>query len=138
MSFDEICTACVIHYPYLWAREASAGETEGRKHRPVAVGIRYPMTNGEDLPLLLPITTQSPQPGRLAVEIPDIEKRRAGLEVTVRLWLIFDEYNEDIIGKSFYLEPDPPLGRFSRAFFLPLMREFIRRRSEARGINRHR
>ncbi|MGE0238943.1 MAG: hypothetical protein AB7F09_13065 [Parvibaculaceae bacterium] len=138
MSFDEIRTACVIHYPYLWVREASAGETEGRKHRPVAVGIRYPTTNGEDLLLLLPITTQPPQPGRFAVEIPEIEKRRAGLEVAVRLWLIFDEYNEDVIGKSFYLEPDPPLGRFSMAFFLPLMREFIRRRSEARGINRHR
>lgn len=138
MSFDQIQTACVIRYAYLWVREARSGETEGRKDRPVVVGIRYPMANGEDLLILLPITTQSPQPGRFAVEIPEIEKRRAGLDGAARLWLIFDEYNEDVIGKSFYLEPGPPLGRFSKAFFLPLMREFIRRRSESRGINRRR
>lgn len=104
----------------------------------MAVGIRYPMANGEDLLILLPITTQAPQPDRVAIEIPEIEKRRAGLDGSQHLWLILDEYNEDVIGKSFYLEPDPPLGRFSKAFFLPLMREFIRRRSETQGINRHR
>jgi hypothetical protein len=69
----------------LWVREARAGETEGRKHRPAVVGIRYPMTNGEDLLLLFPITTQPPQPGRFAVEIPEIEKRRVGLGATTRL-----------------------------------------------------
>ncbi len=138
MSFDQIRTACIIHYSYLWVREAAAGETEGRKHRPVTVGIRYPEATGEDLLILFPITTQPPQPDRFAVEIPEIEKRRAGLDGSSRLWIIFDEYNEDIIGKSFYLGPDPPLGQFSKAFFLPLMREFIRRRSEARGVNRHR
>jgi hypothetical protein len=30
--------------------------------------------------------------------------------------------------QSFYLEPEPPIGRFSKAFFLPLLREFIVRR----------
>ena len=80
MSFDQIRTACIIYFPYLWVREAQRGETEGRKHRPVAVGIRYPEANGEDLLILFPITTQPPQPGRFAIEIPEIEKRRAGLD----------------------------------------------------------
>ncbi len=40
MSFEEIQTASVVRYPYLWVREAGHGETEGRKNRPVAVGIR--------------------------------------------------------------------------------------------------
>jgi hypothetical protein len=31
-----------------------------------------------------------------------IEKRRAGLDADVRLWIILDEYNSDIIGHSFY------------------------------------
>lgn len=96
------------------------------------------MPNGDELLILFPITTQPPQPDRFAVEIPEMERWRAGLDSTVRLWLILDEYNEDVIGRSFYLEDEPPLGRFSKAFFLPLMREFIRRRSQARGINRHR
>lgn len=38
--FDEIWTAVVIRSPYLWSREASRDETEGRKGRPVVVGLR--------------------------------------------------------------------------------------------------
>jgi len=56
----------------------------------------------------------------------------------MRLWIILDEYNQDIVGQSFYLEPEPPLGRFSKAFFLPLMKEFIARRATTRGVNRQR
>jgi len=56
----------------------------------------------------------------------------------MRLWIILDEYNQDIVGRSFHLEPEPPLGRFSKAFFLPLMKEFIARRAGARGVNRQR
>jgi hypothetical protein len=67
--------------------------------------------------------------------VPEMEKRRAWLDATVRLWIILDEY---IVGQSFYLEPEPPLGRFSKAFFLPLMKEFISRRAGARGVNRRR
>jgi hypothetical protein len=67
-----------------------------------------------------------------------MEKRRAGLDATLRLWIILDEYNQDIVGRSFYLEPEPPPGRFSKAFFLPLMKEFIARRARTRGVNRRR
>lgn len=52
--------------------------------------------------------------------------------------MILDEYNTDIIGQSYYLEPEPPMGRFSKAFFLPLVREFIARRQLLRGISRNR
>jgi hypothetical protein len=67
-----------------------------------------------------------------------MEKRRAGLDASLRLWIILDEYNQDSIARSFYLEPDPPLGRFSKAFFLLLMKEFIARRARTRGVNRQR
>jgi hypothetical protein len=30
------------------------------------------------------------------VEVPDIEKRRVGLDAALRLWIIVDEYNTDI------------------------------------------
>jgi hypothetical protein len=60
-----------------------------------------------------------PRPDRFASEIPEIEKRGARLDAKLRLWIILDEYNQDTIGQSFYLEPEPPLGRFSKAFFLP-------------------
>ena len=67
-----------------------------------------------------------------------IDHAQQSLDPTRRLWIILDEYNQDVIGQSFYLEPEPPLGRFSKAFFLPLLREFIKRRADARSVNRQR
>lgn len=122
--FDSIRTGSVIRYPYLWAREAHSGETEGRKARPIVVGLRLPRPAG-DLLVLLPITTKQPGPGDDAVEIPDMEKRRAGLSQDTRLWIVLDEFNADPIEGSFYLEPQDPIGSFSRAFWLPIMRRFI-------------
>ena len=138
MSLEQLRTGCVIRFPYLWVRQAERGETEGRKSRPVAVGVRIARPRGEDLLVLFPITSQPPSRDRFAAEIPEMEKRRAGLDSTLRLWIILDEYNQDTIGRSFYLEPEPPIGRFSKAFFLPLMKEFIARRADTHGVNRRR
>ena len=137
MSYDDIQTASVIRYPYLWAREAHKGETEGRKERPVAVGVRLPRPDG-DLVLFFPISTKQPEPARFSAEIPAIEKRRAGLDTDLKLWIILDEFNTDRVGRSFYLEPDPPIGRFSKAFFLPLLRAFVARRKEFTEVSRFR
>ncbi|TAX26564.1 hypothetical protein [Rhizobium leguminosarum] len=137
MNYELIQTASVIRDPYLWAREAGRGETEGRKERPVAVGMRMPRPDG-DLVLFFPVTTKQPEASRFAVELPAIEKRRAGLDADRRLWIIFDEFNTDIVGNSFYLEPEPPTGSFSKAFFLPLLREFIRLRKSATEVSRFR
>jgi len=137
LSFDDIQTASVIRYPYLWVREAAQSETEGRKYRPVTVGVRIARVDG-DMLLLFPVTTKEPASGRFAAEIPVTEKRRAGLDVDLRLWIILDEYNTDVVGQSFYLEPEPPIGRFSKAFFLPLVREFVARRKSLKGVNRAR
>lgn len=137
MSYDLFQTASVVRYPYLWARQARSGETEGRKDRPVAVGVRVVRPEG-DLIVFFPITTKQPEVSQFTVEIPVIEKRRAGLNVDLRLWIIFDEFNTDIVGKSFYLEPEPPIGRFSKAFFLPLLREFIARRKVSTEVSRFR
>ncbi|RJF87031.1 hypothetical protein D3874_08355 [Oleomonas cavernae] len=135
MSFDGIVAASIVRYPYLWAREAAQGETEGRKLRPAAVVIRLPRENG-DLLLLLPITSKEPDRSRFAIEIPQIEKRRAGLDADVRLWVVLDEYNLDIVGQSYYLEPEPPLGHFSKAFFLPLLKQFLALRTKSRSVDR--
>ncbi|ACE94956.1 hypothetical conserved protein (plasmid) [Rhizobium etli CIAT 652] len=101
------------------------------------MGMRIPRPDG-DLVLFFPFTTKQPEALRFAAEVPAIEKRRAGLDADRRLWIIFDEFNTDIVGNSFHLEPEPPLGRFSKAFFLPLLREFISRRKPAREVSRFR
>ena len=135
MAFEELQTGVVISYPFLWLREAEKGETEGRKPRPTAVALRL-IRPGGDAVVLLPITTQPPVGNRAAVEVPDTEKQRAGLEVGTRCWIVLDEFNTDIIGKSFYLEPERPLGAFSRAFFQPVAKAFIANIKKAREISR--
>ena len=110
---------------------------KGRKERPVAVGVRLPRPDG-DLVLIFPISTKRPEASRFSAEIPAIEKRRAGLDSDIRLWIVLDEFNTDLVGRSFYLESEPPIGRFSKAFFLPLLRAFIARRKEFTEVNRYR
>ncbi len=128
MNFDSIRSGAVVVYPYLWNREAAKGETEGRKHRPSALAVRVARAGRADLVVLFPITTKAPDMGRWAVEVPETEKLRAGLDPMLRQWIVLDECNGDAIPGSFYLEPGPPLGHFSKRFFLPLVLEFVRRR----------
>lgn len=76
MTFENLVSGVVIRFHFLWEREAVQGETEGRKPRPTVVGFRL----RNDRLLLFPITTKAPEPDRFAKEIPDTEKRRAGLD----------------------------------------------------------
>jgi hypothetical protein len=99
------------------------------------VGVRIARPKGDDVLVLFPIISPPPSPDRFAAEIPEMEKRRIGLDATLHLWIILDESDQDSIARSFYLEPEPPQGR---AFFLPLMKEFIARRARTRGIERQR
>jgi hypothetical protein len=138
MAFEKFVTGTVFRYPCLWLREGQNGETEGRKQRPVAVGVRIREQNGQDILIVLPITSKMPEGGRFTSEIPDAEKRRAGLDPDLRLWIILDEYNGDVIGKSYYLTNREPLGQFSKSYFLPLITEFVRRKRAIKGIDRTR
>lgn len=137
MSFDDIRTGCVVRYPYLWHRESVAGETEGRKFRQVAVAARLVRADGPDGIILLPITATPPMPGQKAVSIPETERRRAGLERDIQLWVVLDEYNYDLVGASWYLEPEPPLGRFSKAFFAPLLQKLRADLPRVRRVSRN-
>lgn len=106
----------IWNYPYLWARENLRGETEGRKPRPCLLAFLLHLSEGQETALLLAITSQPPHPGQPAIEVPAIEKRRAGLDHDITLWIILDERNEDIPQQSFYFEPDGRSGAFSASF----------------------
>jgi hypothetical protein len=108
----------VIVYPYLWTSQRDAGETEGRKSRPVCLVLRIhdPERSIHHL-FLLGISSQPPRSDQAALEIPDIERRRAGLSRYPRAWIVVSEYNYDIAEQSYYYEPNtPPLGAFSAPF----------------------
>lgn len=115
----------VLRYPYLWARQVAKGETEGRKSRPSAVVLAVTNRNGQTELHLCAITTQPPNSGNRAVPVPEIEKRRAGLDAGIDLWVILDERNVDVFEQSFYIEPQSQLGSFSSAFTKVLQKGMI-------------
>ena len=121
MSRDNLTTGAVLHYPFLWASQAARGETAGRKPRPTVVGFRI----GGNVLLLFPVTTLQPDASRVGIEVPDMEKRRAGLDADRRCWIILDEINEDRLDVSVHIEPDALIGRFSRAFILRVIEIFM-------------
>lgn len=106
----------VWRYPYLWARQSRDGETEGRKNRPCAVAFLIKREEGQEFALLLAITSKAPSNTAYAIEVPEIEKRRAKLDHSIPLWVILDERNEDVPNQSYYFEAGGYLGQFSAAF----------------------
>ncbi|PRH84214.1 hypothetical protein C5L14_28435 [Labrys okinawensis] len=112
------------HYDYLWRRQHGAGETEGRKARPVSLVAVVVDKAGKTNLFILPITSSPPSPDRLALEVPKLERRRAGLD-DMPLWVMLDEYNHDLLEKSFYFDPAAHIGRFSEAFHQTVLRTFM-------------
>ncbi|GGB07867.1 hypothetical protein GCM10011491_39890 [Brucella endophytica] len=71
---------------------------------------------------IAPITSKEPATGRQAVLIPETEALRANLDRDLRLWVMVDELNADILEKSYTLEDRTPRGQFSQAFTDKLIR----------------
>ncbi|HLH47871.1 MAG TPA: hypothetical protein VKV96_00910 [Roseiarcus sp.] len=111
----------IIQYPYLWRWQRERGETEGRKIRPVCVVLAVRSAEGLTHLALLAVSSRPPGADQIAVEAPEIERRRGGLSDFKRAWVTISEYNYDIVERSFYLDPaGPPLGRFSKSFMMQL------------------
>lgn len=72
----------VWRFPFLWSREAARGETEGRKDRPVLLSLLV-RNRKDDLVVLMVPVTSVPQRGPYSIAVPDIEKRRAGLDIHI-------------------------------------------------------
>jgi hypothetical protein len=108
----------VIEYPYLWLSQAATGETEGRKTRPVCLALSVPHhQTGEHHLLLLAISSQPPRSDQSAIQVPDTERRRAGLTRYPAAWIVTSEFNYDIAERSFYYSAATPvLGAFSPTF----------------------
>ena len=84
----------VLPYVYLWRRELDQGEESGRKVRPCLIVVVITRdASGQKTVAVSPITTQTPDALRSAVEIPHKVKAHLGLDAE-RSWIICDEYNE--------------------------------------------
>ena len=142
MPVDEPQTGQVIGYSYLWARQHDDGEVSGRKARPVCVVV--PVKTREGTVVLFPLTSQPPGRDRLAIEVPEIERRRLKLRGNARCWIILDEANQDRLPGSFHIEPisyDPVVatyGVMSPAFMQIVIKTIARaiRGSQVRLVPR--
>ncbi|MBV9287445.1 MAG: hypothetical protein JO288_06425 [Hyphomicrobiales bacterium] len=117
----ELRPGAIIHYPYLWRWQRDRGETGGRKERPVCVAIAARGRDNLTHLALLAISSRPPSEDQAALEVPEIERRRAGLSEWQRAWITVSEYNYDIAERSWHLDlSQAPLGRFSKPFLIRL------------------
>lgn len=114
----------VWRYSYLWRWQNEHGETEGRKERPVSFVAITTSSSDKTMLFILPITSQQPKKNKTAIEIPRTEIHRAGLDAGKRLWVILDEYNLDILERSYYFDANSKIGSFSSAFRLIVLKAF--------------
>lgn len=114
----------VIRFPYLWAWQRNRGETEGRKDRPVCMVLAIPKGNQTNL-ILLAISGSPPRSDQTALEIPQLECRRAGIRDWNDAWITVSEFNHDIAEQSFYYDPNAEvLGAFSKGFLAKIATAF--------------
>ncbi len=87
---DPPVAGTVLRYSYLWRREAEQGRDEGVKDRPVALLLSRGPEEGSCI--VLPITHSAPDDPQNAVELPDAERARLGLDAE-RCWIVLTELN---------------------------------------------
>lgn len=128
----------VFTYPFLWKRQQMQGETEGRKPRPVCMAVTMTKADGNTLLFIVPITTQPPMARRIAIEVPVIEAKRAGLDTEKPCWVMLDEFNSDVFERSYVFEDRTPLGAFSPKFTAKLQGILLAaaKSGAARTVNR--
>jgi hypothetical protein len=140
MARDIPPAGAVLRYPYLWLQQSRRGEESGRKDRPVCLvmAVHDPKADLHHLAFLA-ISSQEPRPDQEAIEIPDIERKRAGLTGYPQAWVYVSEWNYDIAERSFYLDPlEPIMGTFTPRFlslvaraFMPTLKQSARRISRS-------
>ena len=128
----------VWNFPFLWKSEKQRGETEGRKHRPCALVLLTKTEPGHQEVVLVPITSQPSEHNPYAVEVPEIEKKRAGLDMHLPLWVIVQEYNLDYPHSSYYFDPGGRIGSLSLQFTKIVQSRLISaiRSRKVLGVNR--
>jgi hypothetical protein len=128
----------IWRYDYLWDWQAARGETEGRKARPVAFVAVVKGQTGTTRLYILALTTKPPAKETPAIEVPVLERRRAGLSDTDKVWVILNEYNQDVLEHSYYFQPDARLGEFGPSFRKKVLTAFgqVLKEGNARAVRR--
>jgi hypothetical protein len=118
----------VFHYPYFWYDDYKNG-IENPKNRTTTISIIKKTINNNSAELthlfLLGIT-DSPREGQDCIEIPALEKRRAGLDPLRLAYVVVSEYNYDLLPHSYDYDPNSKdFGVFSDVFINTVRDKFI-------------
>lgn len=114
----------IFYYDYVFKWQVEKGRETGEKDRPVCVLSVLKSANGLTHVGLLAVSATPPKADQVAVELPQIECRRAGLKEWKGGWVIVSEYNYDIAERSYSLDVNQdPIGRFSKQFMQRLADE---------------
>lgn len=134
---DAFVEGDVIRYPYRWAAERDEDRSiEGSKERPCCLVLLVRDAAGRPTIFLAPIRSKPPRPGQKALNIPDTERRRAGLDRHADAWIYVDEVNADLLNESWYLTPREPMGSFSRSYLSKIAVAIRANVVSARGVVR--
>ena len=118
MSLPEPEPGLVIRYSYLWKAESDLGREEGVKDRPCAIILRVDESGEDTIVTVVPITHSPPANMRGAIEMPQMVKRRLGLDAE-QSWFVLTEGNE-FVWPGPDLRPPPGKDIASVAYgFLP-------------------
>ena len=93
MPLPEPGPGLVIHYDYLWTREAAAGRQHG-KERPACLVAAMNADRAPRFVVILPITHTRPARGTFGVEIPAKVRQALGLD-DAPCWIVVSEHNVD-------------------------------------------
>ncbi|PSH60834.1 hypothetical protein [Phyllobacterium sophorae] len=118
MTIDQYKEGHIVRYAYLWKWQRDLGRDEGEKDRPACVALTF-RNDAQNLThlVMLAISGTPPTADQTAIEIPQLELKRAGLTDAKRGWITVSEYNYDILEQSWdFPINSPPQGRFSRPF----------------------
>jgi hypothetical protein len=83
----------VIHYSYLWEREAAEGLEEGSKDRPCAIVAAVIADDMGTRVVVVPISHRPPDAETIAIEIPAAIKQLIGLDAS-RSWIVVSDAND--------------------------------------------
>jgi hypothetical protein len=128
----------VFHYPYRWRDRTE----DHPKDRTTTLAIVVKDAKIEAAPithLFLLAITDNPDADGLAVEVPPIERRRAGLSPTRPAFVVISEYNYDVLPHSHRYNPRAKtFGAFSAVFTEQVRDAFLdaMRRARAQRVDR--
>src|SRR5438552_13010798 len=90
---DEPQVGQIVDHYFLWFDEQSAGRVEGRKSRPCLIIAIERRKKAAPRVTVLPITSQAPRSGTIALAVPEDVKNRIGFSRTRPAWVVIDDAN---------------------------------------------